>query len=81
MQGTIAGMAMTGPKHYRDAMQLYNEAKRKNNPAEKAALMQEAIFNMLAALVASNVHNGTTDESAIKQWMSYGVYIGDRHGR
>lgn len=74
-------MAMTGPKHYRDAMQLYSDAKRKTNPAEKAALMQEAIFNMQAAILAAIVHGGTTDESAVKHWMSWGVYIGDRHGR
>lgn len=72
---------MTGPKHYRDAMQFYSRAKGKTNPAEKSALMQEAIFNMLAAVLASNVHSGTTDESAVKEWMSWGVYIGDRHGR
>ena len=74
-------MANTGTSHYRDAMRLYDQAKRKNVPAEKAALMQEAIFNMLAAVVASNVHSGTTDESAVKAWLSAGVRVGDRHGR
>lgn len=74
-------MAMTGPKYYRDAMRLYTQAKNKNNPTEKAALMQEAIFNMQAAILAAIVHNGTTDESAIKEWRSYGVYLGDRYGR
>lgn len=58
-------MAMTGPKHYRDGMRFYNQVKRKNNPAEKAALMQEAIFNMLAAVVASNVHTGRATPSGL----------------
>lgn len=74
-------MAMTGPKYYRDAMRLYDKAKSEKNPTEKALLLAEANLNMQAAVLAALVHGGTADQSAIKEWMSYGVYLGDRHGR
>jgi hypothetical protein len=74
-------MAKTGPNHYRDAMRLYEQAKRKTAPAEKTALLQEASFLMQAALVAALVHSGTAEESIVKEWMKAEVRIGDRHGR
>lgn len=75
VSGNVTDMAMSGPKHYREAARLLDKAKGERDPVERGLLLAEAQVNVTFALIAATVFNGTAETRQILDWTKVGVGV------
>lgn len=68
-------MAMSGPRHYKEAEELLDKARFEKNETTRASLLAEAQVHATLALVSATVHTGQGTANQKRTWEVYGVRV------